>query len=277
MRQGVFWQKNRVPNCDWTHGSFGGGYALHNGFELDRVFNIDSPVASPTEIKNMIGWRATRMGRRIILKPGLARLRSRRFYVENGLTFNKEIASLPERSYITGYWQSEKYFQDYEALIREQFTFKPQLSGKNSQYVEQIQNSNAISLHIRRGDYVSNLNTNAVHGTCTIAYYQKAMAYVEDQTPTPIYYVFSDDVAWVKVNLNIAGECYFINHNQRLESFNDMRLMSLCKHHIIANSSFSWWGAWLNSKKDKIVIAPRRWFANGADSTTHVPKDWLRV
>lgn len=121
----------------------------------------------------------------------------------------------------------------------------------------------AVSLHVRRGDYVSDARTHAAHGLCSIDYYRAAVRYIIDRVEAPEFFVFSDDIAWARGNLDISHPCHYLDHNRGAESYNDMRLMSLCHHHIIANSSFSWWGAWLNPRDDKIVVAPARWFASG--------------
>lgn len=254
------------------------GYCLHHGFELERVFEIDSPVATTDEIKNLIGWRSSRLGRRIIREKQLSFLKGRHFYVENGITFNEKVFSLPANCYLSGYWQSERYFKDYEFLIRGQFKFKLPLAGKNIEFAEKIANCIAVSLHVRRGDYVSNPRTNAAHGVCSVKYYEKAMRYIEERVKDPVYFVFSDDIDWVKENIMIYREHHFIDHNSGFDSFNDMHLMSLCKHHIIANSSFSWWGGWLNPNSEKIIIAPDKWFQiPDWDSSDHVPTKWIRL
>lgn len=253
-------------------------YRMHNGFELDRLFSIDARVAKDSEIKCLIGWRASRIGRRLMADERFKFFRGRNYYKEQHISFNEEFFSLPADCYLAGYWQSEKYFEDYERLIREQFFFSLPISKNNRAVEEQIKRyPNAVSLHVRRGDYVANARANAVHGACTLDYYERAMSEIVNRLSGVAYFVFSDDVEWVRHNLAIQGECYFIDHNAGQESYNDMRLMSLCNHHIIANSSFSWWGAWLNPSQNKIVIAPRRWFAKGADCSTHVPEDWLRI
>lgn len=125
---------------------------------------------------------------------------------------------------------------------------------------------NSVSLHVRRGDYVRNSRTNATHGVCSIEYYQSAIEYILERVKHPILYVFSDDIEWVKQNLRTHLPTEYIDHNQGAASHFDMRLMSLCRHHVIANSSFSWWGAWLNPDPNKIVIAPRKWFAANIDT-----------
>ncbi|HQS38500.1 MAG TPA: alpha-1,2-fucosyltransferase, partial [Methylotenera sp.] len=160
--------------------------------------------------------------------------------------------------------------------IRKDFTFKLALSVKNSAIIEQISQVNAVSLHVRRGDYVTNAK-NAFIGVCSLEYYRKAVEYVKNQVDKPVFFVFSDDIEWVKSNLPIDFPCFYIDHNHGIESFNDMRLMSHCKHHIIANSSFSWWGAWLNANSEKIVIAPQQWFANNTNVNDLLPESWIKL
>lgn len=254
------------------------GYGLHNGFELDRVFCVDARKAKEDEIRSLIGWRGSRLGGRLVANEHLRFLQGRHYYKERHISFNEEFLTLPNDCYVAGYWQSERYFEDYKDLIRKQFQFKQPLSEKNQNIAERIITSPAaVSLHVRRGDYVANARTNAVHGICTIEYYKAAMREIESEVPEVTYFIFSDDLEWVKDNVPVKNKCFFVDQNTGLESYNDMRLMSLCRHHIIANSSFSWWGAWLNPSMEKRVIAPKRWFANGADCSTHVPKAWRRI
>jgi len=252
-------------------------HKMHNGFELDRVFKIDSFVAEEKEIKKLIGWRYYKIGR-YILKNHQNIFKGKHYYQEKDMTFNPEFLLLNDNCYLSGYWQSEKYFFHYSELIRKQFKFKIFLSSKNIVVADLIKKtSNAVSLHIRRGDYTSTAEARSVHFVCGIDYYDRAMKAIENKVLEPTYFIFSDDIEWVKKNIKIKKNHYYINHNKSNESYNDMRLMSLCDHHIVANSSFSWWGAWLNPNIDKIVIAPKKWFANSIDCTTHVPKKWLRI
>lgn len=245
-------------------------------FELNEVFNIHSRAATDREIRQAIGWKANKIIARLLREPRFAFLRGNNFFIEPVISYVKEVHSLPADCYISGHWQSDRYFKNHESLIREQFRFKKSPEGKNKDFVQKIVGCNAVSLHVRRGDFISNAHTNATHGTCLAVYYDKAIRYIEDRVNNPVYFVFSDDMDWVKGNIRINNEHYFIDFNSGLESYNDMRLMSLCKHHIIANSSFSWWGAWLNQNKEKTVVAPEKWFANGASSHDHVPSSWHR-
>lgn len=165
------------------------------------------------------------------------------------------------------FYQSEKYFKEIDLQIRKEFTLKNPLSQNAEKILEQIKNNqNSISIHIRRGDYVNNPETNKYHGTCSLEYYEKAINLIKEknspQTPNqmPNFYIFTDDPKWAKENLKIENAVFVSDFN--LEDYEEMFLMSKCKHNIIANSTFSWWGAWLNEKPDKIVIAPKKWIMN---------------
>jgi len=250
---------------------------MHNGFELSRIFNIDSGIAKHKDISKLnrfYNYKIEKYIRAYVSKF----LNNYNYYNEKNVTFDSEFFKLKDKCYLSGYWQSEKYFANHVDLIRNQFKFKIFLSSQNSIIADTIKKtSNTISLHIRRGDYLSTVEARSVHYVCNLDYYKRAMREIETKIINPTYFIFSDDIEWTKKNIKIKKNHHYIDHNNSIESYNDMRLMSLCDHHIIANSSFSWWGAWLNPKIDKIVIAPKKWFANGLDCTTHVPENWLRI
>jgi len=252
-------------------------YALHQGFELQRVFACPAEIASTADIDQLLGWQSRPLIRRFMVRPSLAALRKEVFVVEPHFHYWPEINKAPQSCYLAGYWQSEKYFQDSESEIREDFTFKISMADRNEQIAEKIVGVNAISLHVRRGDYVNNPHTKATHGICSPDYYRDAISYMAKQIESPRFFVFSDDMAWVRSQMKLDFPCHYIEHNSGAESYNDMRLMSMCRHHIIANSSFSWWGAWLNPEPQKIVIAPKKWFANNSDTADLIPQDWIRL
>ena len=254
-----------------------GGYGLHQGFELDRLFAAEIELASEVDKQAVLGWQKGRVIRRILKKSSLAFARNKNYIVEPSFTYWSGINDLKDNIYLDGYWQSEKYFGEFAATIRADFAFKLALSAKNLEIASQISNANAVSLHVRRGDYVSNKKTNSVHGVCSPDYYRDAIKTILKRVENPVFFVFSDDIAWVRNNLSIDAETVFVNHNAGKESYNDMRLMSLCQHHIIANSSFSWWGAWLNSKENKIVIAPKKWFVNQSNIVDLLPSNWVTL
>lgn len=199
------------------------------------------------------------------------------YHIEKQFNFDKDFFHI-SNWYIEWYFQSEKYFKDFENEIKKDFTFIKPISKQNKEILEKIKNTESISLHVRRWDYVSNPQANAFHGTATLDYYKKAIEYIKKHTNNPTFYVFSDDIPWVKENLKIDFETHYIDWNTWKNSFEDMRIMSNCKHNIIANSSFSWWWAWLNNNKEKIVIAPKIWFlSKEKDTCDIIPDDWVKI
>ncbi|WP_298380492.1 alpha-1,2-fucosyltransferase [Azospirillum sp.] len=188
-----------------------------------------------------------------------------------------DVARVPSSGYFVGYWQSERHFIDLAPLIRLEFTPRQPLSGTNLDIARMIAARNAVSLHVRRGDYASDPTVNALHGVCSLDYYRQAVAHIAERIERPEFFVFSDDPEWTRANLKLEHPAYLITHN-RNEPVEDLRLMSLCRHHIIANSSFSWWGAWLAERPGQMVCAPRRWFAAYPHDTRDlVPERWTRL
>lgn len=192
--------------------------------------------------------------------------------------FLPEFNSYTKNTYLNGYWQSEKYFLGIrEKLLKELVITK----SKNEQVIKaenEILNSKAVSLHIRRGDYVSLKSAIEHHGVLPLEYYYLAIHEIKKQHEDITVFVFSDDITWVKESLKLSDKCVYIDFNKGKDSVFDMYLMSLCKHNIIANSSFSWWGAWLNQNPDKIVVAPKNWFTNKEIPTNDlIPDKWIRL
>lgn len=204
-----------------------------------------------------------------------------RIYTEPAFYFNAGITQQNGNVFLRGYWQTEKYFTDAEAAIRKDFTFRKKINPETGAIAAEIKKVNAVSLHVRRGDYVSSASANSFHGLAGLDYYKKAIGIIKEKMPDAAFYIFSDDSAWAEEHLAAGNEkMTVVKHNTGTDNWQDMYLMSICNHHIIANSSFSWWGAWLNNKKDKIVIAPEPWFANKAlnDQTNDLlPGGWIRI
>ena len=203
-------------------------------------------------------------------------------YEEPHFEFDDNVFNVDSNTYIYGFFQSEKYFKDVEKELREDFKFKPMPDKQNQAMINKINSTNAISLHIRRGDYVQKKRFQEIYSTCSLDYYKRGVEYIvknlSGSDGIPTLFIFSDDKYWVKENLNLPYECVFVDNNSGAKSYEDLRLMSLCKHNIIANSSFSWWGAWLNSNPGKIVIAPEKWFNDEKVVQTDViPSDWVRL
>lgn len=198
-----------------------------------------------------------------------------RHYLESTFTFNNSLLDVRD-GYIEWYFQTEKYFSDYMQAIRRDFTFRQPLEWKNKDFLQKVEWKNTIAIHVRRGDYL--LAKNSYIGLTSLEYYRTAIAMMQERIENPVFVFFSDDIEWVQENLEIVDESYYIDWNTWAKNHEDMRLMSLCRHNIIANSSFSWWGAWLNENPEKIVIAPKRWFHTSAiDSSDVVPVGWIKL
>lgn len=195
---------------------------------------------------------------------------------EVGHRFNERLITVKDNSYLIGYWQNEKYFKSIREELCNCFLLK-KYSQKFQEY-ECLHIKNAVSIHIRRGDYVSEPHTNQYHGICPINYYTDALAYLYNYIDISKILIFSDDKQWVKDNLNLSsyGTPIIV---EGLTPVEELKLMSKCQHNIIANSTFSWWAAWLNQNTDKIIIAPKKWFNNVQANSEQeiVPNNWIRI
>ncbi len=203
-------------------------------------------------------------------------------YTEKKHGYNEDVNQVKPPVLMDGYFQSEKYFEDYSDLIRNQFKFQ-ELDNDivNISVLKNIKDSTSVAVHVRRGDYVKYAPTNAFHGVCSKEYYNRAIQYFIEHLPGSHFYFFSDEPDWVAENLLQADmNVNIIKNNNGASSWKDMYLMSQCKHNIIANSSFSWWGAWLNNNQSKKIIAPARWFQVDDpfyEPNDIVPKNWIRL
>lgn len=196
-------------------------------------------------------------------------------YKEVDFGYNSQLSSLEaDVIFLEGYFQSEKYFLKYEKEIRTDFKIITPLKKITADAIENIQAVNSVSIHVRRGDYLNNF----LHNTSKEEYYKRAVEIIENKIDSPVFFVFSDDMEWVKSNFITKQKTVFIDFNDASTNFEDIKLMSSCKHNIIANSSFSWWGAWLNENPDKIVIAPELWFNDNSINTKDIiPTNWVKI
>jgi hypothetical protein len=202
-------------------------------------------------------------------------------YTELPVSYDAEFRALKPPIYISGNWQSPKYFKPIEDALRNEFSFKAhELIGKQESLINKILNSNSIALHVRRGDYIHSNGGTKIYSTCNETYYKKAMDLINKSVANTIFFVFSDDIKWAEANLKSDNaQVYFIQKNLGADWL-DMYLMSICKHNIIANSTFSWWAAWLNPNKNKMVIAPLNWFnivPDGFNLNHLYPKEWIKI
>jgi len=236
-------------------------------YELD-VFNISGSIASRLAIMFI-----HKFNKNIISKI----LGQQYFYIkQKDQYFDTTILGKKGNIYLDGYWQCEDYFKKIRNILLQDFTIKCDPDSENKLMLEKIEKSNAVCIHVRRGDYISNRKMNKIHGTCSLDYYHNAVKIIEKKVSNPTFFVFSDDLQWTKVNLKLKHPTYYVCINNTEKGYEDLRLMSNCKHFIVANSSFSWWGAWLSNNSDKIICAPKRWFVSENEGDI-IPKSWIRV
>lgn len=249
------------------------GYSLHNGYELNKIFQPKFKTAGLKETAKIAypycSYNTWRIGSRIFpIRKSMIKENCKR-------PVDSSILYLHDSIYYDGYWQSEEYFKDIKSIILKEFSFPP-FDERNEACAKEIISSNSLSIHIRRGDF---LNHPLYKDICTLQYYEEAIRRVCSMTPIDHVVVFSNDIDWCQKNLSSLlnfKSTTFIDWNVGAQSYNDIHLMSLCKHNIIANSSFSWWGAWLNKNPNKIVASPRIWDHSGSASNP-ICKDWIRI
>ena len=241
----------------------------HRQYELN-VFAMEQTKASPFDTLNCL-IRTLLPGRQAVL------LRESEFAtLDTLINYTAQIKEV----ICLGYWQSEEYFKPEAEALRKQLIFQKRPADSTLSVAETIRSvNNATFVHIRRGDYVTNANANRHHGVCNKEYYNRSVRYLRERVSGTHFFVFSDNLAWVRRELGaILNPATYVEHNTEADSWQDMYLMSLCRHAIVANSSFSWWGAWLNSEGNRIVIAPQHWFtANKSTQLTVVPAHWTTL
>lgn len=199
-----------------------------------------------------------------------------KLYVEPDLFYHSE---LPEKVYFDGYWQSFLYVDSVSAKLRDAISFDHiALNDQESAIASEIENAKSVSLHIRRGDYLSGANLD-IYESCDLNYYQAAIDHIKHIDSDSQFFVFSNDINWAKEFLTpISANLRFVDIENG-NYLNELRMMSMCKHNIIANSTFSWWGAWLNNHPNKIVIAPKKWYKGDLNLVTRdlISKEWTRI
>ena len=202
-----------------------------------------------------------------------------KIFTERRFSFDPSVLTLRDDTYLEGFFQSERYFRDAETQLRADLTLREPPIGDEQRILAHVRGTAAVSLHVRRGDYVSDAATRDAVGSLALSYYEQAVALIaERMNATPTVFIFSDDPEWARANLALPYPTEVIAIEPRRPPAHDLALMAACRHHVIANSSFSWWGAWLNPSQSKIVVAPQQWFANSAlDTTTLLPQSWLHL
>lgn len=247
-------------------------YALNN-------FQISASLATASEVKHLTNSNGNGMRRRLTkFYQGYLPYYRQSVFVERCFQFDPNLFRARREVYLIGYWQSERYFESIAPLLREELRLSAQPDPDNKAMATQIEQTESVSVHIRRGDYVSDVNIAQRHGSCSLAYYQEAVERIARAVAFPEVFVFSDDIEWARRNLRLDHPVVYVSHNGEARNYEDLRLMRLCKHHIIANSSFSWWGAWLSENAEKKVIAPRKWFNDAHHDTSDlIPDEWIKI
>ena len=241
-------------------------YKLHNGYRLDQ-FAIQAEIAAENEIINLKGRSNGLFS--ALRKAGLVKRKS--YFKEKRSSYFDASVFKNNFVYLDGYWQNELYFSDIRELLLKELSPNSSMNDLGCAYLDSIKKSNSVSLHVRRGDYLNSKNINVLD----VDYYLKAVDYIRKIIEKPTFYIFSDDLDWCKSSLLFLDDCVYVEGTQT--EIDDLKLMSFCQHNIIANSSFSWWGAWLNENPNKTVIAPKGWLLNDPGSSNVILSDWVKL
>lgn len=249
------------------------GYHLHNGYELEKIFGLKAKEATFWDKLSIAypynHYRVWQIGK--ILLPKRRSMFVEKF--EGG--YDSSVFDKKGSCYYDGYWQDERYFKHEQEIIRDAFVPKS-ISKKNIEFEQKLHGKKSLSIHVRRGDYISNPYFSNI---CDLAYYQKALHLILNLEKIDIVCIFSNDIEWCRIHISPLlnnQEVVYVDWNKRTNSYQDIYLMSLCNHNIIANSSFSWWGGWLNKNKNKKVICPSKW-NKIKGSLFKIPDKWIKI
>lgn len=250
------------------------GYEWHE-YELKSVFDIDLPIASFLQLIKLTSPFSSNIsfGRIVRFIFKILGLRRKEYTERDQFEFHRDALHIKSSCYYDGYWACPKYFEDIRDELLNIFSFRRELDETNRVLLDEIQSTNSVSIHVRRGNY---LLFDIYKGICELDYYQRAIDYFNTHVENPHFYIFSNDIEWCKDSLSSLLNNYtFVDVNKGGKNYIDLQLMASCKHNIIANSTFSWWGAWLNNNSRKIVIRPYKWLNNCVE--TPCPKEWIAL
>jgi hypothetical protein len=255
-------------------------YLTPRAYALDIVFDMNPKLSLPSRVARALRIKyATRVWRRYY-PEFFGKIGVWKYVAEDGFPFEPELLELRGDVYFDGVWQTEKYFKDYSAEIRKDFTFRNKLTGEVGDIADDIRTTKSVCLHVRRGDNANNPVSQKMHILAPMDYYERAVAKMREKIGDDMkLFVFSDDIPWCRENLRLAKDQFFVDDKYSgVEARDHLQLMSLCKHFIIPESSFSWWAAWLSSNDDKVVIAPDPWFKiPSIDTHDLVPEGWIKL
>ncbi len=238
-------------------------------YQLDK-FNIKAQLATPGEIQKYT--QPSFIERRIRqVQRSLLPFYKQKIVKDSPIApYDADVFKIKDDAYLFGYWHDARYFEDISDIIKKDLTFKDEPDPLNKKYQGEIDASTSVSIHIRRGDYLHDPAIPKSFVDDQLQYYYKAIAHIAAKVENPVFYIFSDDPDWVLKNFTIDHPCVYVRHNTELNAHDDLRLMTHCKHHITANSSFSWWGAWLAANTNKIVVMPDK-------PLIYVPEGWIVI
>ncbi len=251
----------------------------------DRPYALDNfktkvEFASDMEVDDVKGKNLTGLRRRIFFKwQDQLPYFKRRYVKEAFFGFDPKILEVGKIAYLEGYWQTEKYFEPVANDLRKELTPLNPLAPEAMKWDEQIAYApESVSIHLRRGDYVRTPESKESSSIIQLIYYMNAIHAMDSSLRAPEYFVFSDDIGWAEEHLPRTNNIHFLAHGPEVPDVNDLILMSHCRHHILANSSFSWWGAWLSNDPGKIVVAPKIWFPDSNRNTEDIyGSNWVRL
>ena len=250
------------------------GYTQRN-YELG-TFKLQGLVGGE-EVRKEFDLNANRIG--IKFKSYFPQFFDHVVFNESSADFQSSFLKLPQNTYLNGYWQDLSYFDRCRDILLQDFTLKEEPKGSFVELAAKLSSISVASIHVRRGDYVSLNNARNYHGLLPKEYYEQAIKILAQKQNGLSYFVFSDDIDWCKQNLSFLERPFFIDGKELgLSAQEELVLMSMCKHNVIANSSFSWWAAWLNIHKDNVVIAPKYWYNKQFKQPGNLfPKSWTRI
>lgn len=236
------------------------------------IYKLPVELLNTKERQHVI-FRTSRLGRFLC---GLGLWRSKFTYCrESNPNYNSYFEKLNGDVILQGFWQTEKYFFDVSEDLRQELLQVIPFDVCSISLINQMAGCNSVSIHVRRGDYITNINAAEYHVLHDLDYYRRAVKVIAERVPDPVFFAFSDDPTWLKQELVIDYPLVIVSSENTRLANEELYLMSRCSHHIIANSSFSWWGAWLNPSPNKVVVAPVKWFHDSIDTSDLLPKDWL--
>ena len=259
-------------DCSFLNQTANGAYTQRK-YELG-IFKADIKIANEKEVESFLKFKTNKLMR--VAQRNIPELFDYLYVAESGNHYYKNFKYIPNNAYLEGFWQSEKYFSVIRPHILNDLQLTAEPVHQIKEILQKIETTNSISIHVRRGDYVTLANANNFHGTCSVDYYQNSVSFINERVGDGQLYVFSDDIKWCKQHFKFNQPTHFVEHTEA--DYWDLFLMSKCKHNIIANSSFSWWAAWLNKNEGKIVVSPNNWYQEEVTQPVDlIPDGWIKM